>query len=114
MMGKTEQKVLPLRVQFKIFIDARNMFLKSYGGARGLCHFVRLGINNSKDIASNGMCDDIFALFPLFSNSNARQFKARVNGDIGFWWDIGTMYDYHNRLAFLNWIILELKKQMSV
>lgn len=47
---------------------------------------------------------------PLYHFDNAAKFKARHFSGTVYWW-CRKPYDYENRIAFLEWMINELKTQ---
>jgi len=50
-------------------------------------------------------------LFPLFNYQNALKFIPKEL-ESAFWWN-NDPYDFDNRLAFLDWMVEELKKQVE-
>ena len=58
------------------------------------------------------VCDKAKNIIPLLTLENARkvtEVEERVHKEY-FWWDYGFIYDFENRIKFVNWMINKEKE----
>ncbi len=75
----------------------------------GLCDLVKKAINTTSDFPWFEICNSLDKLIPLFNRDNAIQHANASRGGL-YWW---ARVNYKDRLAFLDWMISELEKQLK-
>lgn len=75
----------------------------------GLCKLVKKAINTTSDFPLDETCNSLDKFIPLFDRDHAIQHANASHGGL-YWW---ARNNYKDRLAFLDWMISELIKQLN-
>lgn len=107
-------KALPIQLQIEVLESARTSLIKYHAMPRyfGLCFHIENAImehpNCPSELINGCYYKQLEFYVPLFNKQNAYKFKARKVASC-YWWPIEEL---KKRVAFLDWMINELKQQL--
>lgn len=83
---------------------------------RGLCYIIAHRIRIHLNLIDTRLIINDY--IPLFTKENAIKYGNAYRHNYSAywwncpsWWEIDSVYDYENRILFINWIISELEKK---
>lgn len=108
-MGIVPERKLTTKEQIACLIDAKEYTERNYLRSNGICLALRMPISQRiGKFIDYEKCDEYI---PLFTFDNAQKFCRRLHYKMPienwYWWD---RCNIKVRLAFINWMISELKK----
>ena len=89
--------------------EKTNVSLNDIPMCSGLCHLVKKVIYTTSDFPLGETCNSLDKFIPLFDRDHAIQHANASRGGL-YWW---ARNNYKDRLAFLDWMISELEKQLK-
>lgn len=102
-----ELKTLTTEEQIQVIKEARKRVLNKKNNFC-LCYMLKQAL--IKIYGKITLLNEIQNYIPLFTKENAIKFAQAKPDYSGFWW---KRYNYKDRLAFLDWMISELEKQLK-
>lgn len=107
-------KALPIQLQIEVLESAKASLIKYHAMPRyfGLCFHIENAIMKHPNCPTeliNGCYYKLLDFYvPLFRKENAYKFKA-LQTESAYWWPFKEL---KKRIAFLDWMINELKQQL--
>jgi len=108
-------KALPIQMQIEVLENAKASFSKynKMHSRFGLCFHIEKAISEHSECPLSLRCGMLYNMLetyiPIFNKRNAYKFKA-LKIESAYWWPIE---ESKKRIAFLDWMINELKTELQ-